>query len=59
MIVKAVFLFLIAIAVLGMFGKLRMPRLPGAKGPKFVTRTCKACGAPVPGGGTCPCGRNR
>jgi hypothetical protein len=50
MLVKIVTLFLIGMAVLAMFGRLRMPkvRLPGR-------RTCKACGRPLVGRGECPC----
>ncbi|WP_171052564.1 hypothetical protein [Ruegeria sediminis] len=50
MIVKAVTLFLIAIAVLAMFGKLRFPgqrRLSSAK--------CPRCGRFRIGKGPCPC----
>ena len=57
MLVKIVTLFLIGMAVLAMFGRLRLPRLPGRRGgaPR-VTRRCKACGAPRVGRGPCPCG---
>ena len=50
MIVKIVFLFLIGIGVLAMFGRLRFPgqaRLASAK--------CKSCGRFRIGKGPCPC----
>ena len=50
MIVKVVFLFLIAMAVLAMFGRLRFPgqqRLADAK--------CRDCGRFRIGKGPCPC----
>ncbi|WP_191090243.1 hypothetical protein [Histidinibacterium aquaticum] len=49
MIVKIVTLFLIGMAVLAMFGRLRMPRLGRPK-------KCAACGRPRIGSGPCPCG---
>ncbi|WP_308915807.1 hypothetical protein [Jannaschia sp. LMIT008] len=52
MILKIVTLFLIGIAVLAMFGRLRL-RLP-----KSLARTkCRACGTPRIGRGACPCGK--
>ncbi|WP_116084991.1 hypothetical protein [Tropicimonas sp. IMCC34011] len=57
MIVKIVTIFLVAMIVLAMFGRLRWPghahrsaRKP-ARPPK-----CRACGAPRIGTGPCPCG---
>lgn len=50
MIAKAVFIFLIAIVVLAIFGKLRFPSAP---------RRCRACGRPVIGSGRCPCGKDK
>ena len=52
MIVKAVILFLVFIAVLAMFGRLR---LPGQK--RLVARRCRKCGRPRIGKGPCACGR--
>ncbi|MBV0910891.1 hypothetical protein [Anianabacter salinae] len=52
MIVKIVMLFLVGIGVLGMFGKLRMPKVP-----RIASKKCAACGAPRVGKGPCPCGR--
>ena len=54
MIVKIVFLFLVFMAVMAMFGKLR---LPGAQ--RIADRRCKSCGRFRIGKGPCPCGKNR
>ena len=52
MLFKAVTLFLVFMAVLAMFGKLRLPKMPG----KLVNRgKCRHCGAPKVGSGPCPC----
>ncbi|WP_186766517.1 hypothetical protein [Puniceibacterium confluentis] len=50
MIVKIVSIFLIGMAVLAMFGKLRMP---GAK--RLASAKCKRCGRYRIGRGPCPC----
>ncbi len=52
-ILKIVSLFLVFMAVLAMFGRLRMPRigLSRSKG------KCAACGRPRIGRGPCPCGK--
>ena len=55
MIVKAVTFFLIGIAVLAMFGKIRRPQLPKFKRAK----TCSKCGTPIAGRGGCPCKSKR
>ncbi len=52
MIFKIVTLFLVAIAVLAMFGKLRVPRLRRAKAGR-----CRACQTPLIGSSPCPCGK--
>ena len=52
MIVKIVTLFLIFMAVLAMFGRLR---LPGQK--RLETRRCRECGRLRIGKARCPCGR--
>lgn len=58
MLVKIVTLFLIGMAVLAMFGRLRIGRYRiGRRGPRLVSRKCPACGSPVAGKGPCPCGR--
>ena len=51
MIFKIVALFLAFIAILGMFGKLRVP---GAK--KLASKKCNKCGRFRIGKGPCPCG---
>ncbi|MEO0487059.1 MAG: hypothetical protein AAF092_14235 [Pseudomonadota bacterium] len=55
MIVKIVTVFLVAIAVLAMFGRLRFP---GQEQLAKLTRPkkCGACGRPRIGKGPCPCG---
>ena len=50
MIIKAVSLFLIAMVVLAMFGRLR---LPGAQ--KLASRKCPDCGRYKIGKGPCGC----
>jgi hypothetical protein len=57
MLSKIVILFLIVMAVMAMFGKLRMPRLPGRGLSLPGRRDCPACGAPRVGRGACPCGK--
>jgi hypothetical protein len=49
---KIVLLFLAFIAVLGIFGKLRVP---GAK--QIADRRCRGCGRFRIGKGPCPCGK--
>lgn len=52
MIVKIVILFLAAMAVLAMLGRLR---IPGAR--QLSSRKCKVCGRYRIGKGPCPCGK--
>ncbi|MEM6635844.1 MAG: hypothetical protein AAF667_08140 [Pseudomonadota bacterium] len=52
LIVKIVSLFLIGMAVLAMFGRLRLPG-----GTKFSRTKCRACGRFRIGKGPCPCGQ--
>ncbi len=52
MIVKIVFLFLIAMGVLAMFGRLR---LPGRD--RLASRKCPKCGRYRIGKGPCACGK--
>ncbi|GGL54049.1 hypothetical protein [Wenxinia marina] len=54
MIVKVVLLFLVFMAVLAMFGRLRLPGLPPKLGGK-----CPDCGRPRLGKGPCPCKAGR
>jgi hypothetical protein len=51
MLVKGALLFLIGMAVLAMFGKLRLP------GKRRLTAKCSSCGRPRIGSGPCPCGK--
>ncbi|WP_168771170.1 hypothetical protein [Palleronia sediminis] len=53
MIVKVVVLFLVGMAVLAMFGRLRLPG-PLSKG---KPGKCRACGRPKIGRGPCSCGK--
>ena len=53
MIVKIVILFLVAMGVMAMFGKLRLPRLPGR-----ASATRPRCGRHRIGKGRCPCGKS-
>ncbi|TCP21370.1 hypothetical protein [Rhodovulum adriaticum] len=58
MIVKIVTLFLIAMAVLAMFGRLRLPK---PRRPAALTRRpakCPHCGRHRIGRGPCPCGKD-
>ena len=50
MVVKIISLFLIAMAVLAMFGKLRIGRQR-----KAAPRKCPDCSAPIIGKGPCAC----
>ncbi len=55
MIVKIVALFLVVMAVLSMFGKLRLPPVPGKK--YLDARKCRNCGRYRIGKGPCDCGK--
>ena len=60
MLVKIVSLFLIGIAVLAMFGRLRVPgaaRRIGKRETPAKPKKCRHCGAYMIGGGPCPCRR--
>lgn len=54
MLVKIVALFLVFIAILAMFGKLKL-LLP--KGMRKIAEPCPACGRHRIGKGPCPCGK--
>lgn len=59
MIVKIVSLFLIGMAVLAMFGRLRLPG-PGGRKIAFgrsKSAKCPQCGRHRIGSGPCPCGK--
>ena len=51
MIVKIVWIFLLFMAVLAMFGRLRFPRIG-------IAKKCRACGKPKIGKGPCSCGKD-
>lgn len=51
MLVKVVTLFLVGMAILGFFGKLRTPKLPKIG----KAARCENCGARKPSQGSCPC----
>lgn len=55
MIIKIATLFLVVMAVLAMFGRIRMPNLGRIKSAK----KCKACGRPKIGKDPCPCGKEK
>ncbi|AOZ68360.1 hypothetical protein LPB142_02720 [Rhodobacter xanthinilyticus] len=57
MLIKGMTLFLVVMAVLAMFGKLRLPG--GRGGRRAIGRVCPACGRPKIGAGPCPCGKSR
>lgn len=60
MLSKIVVLFLVFIAVLGIFGKLRTPRLPGLdRLTRIGQKRCPSCGRFSIGKGPCPCGREK
>lgn len=57
MILKIVSLFLIVMLVLGMFGKLRLPRIGRPRDPNRLGRPgkCPECGKFLLGGTKCTC----
>jgi len=57
MIIKIVTLFLIAMGVLAMFGKLRMPKIenPMRRVKTLPATKCKKCGSYILGDGPCAC----
>lgn len=56
--VKIISLFLVAMAVLALFGRLRFPGSGKGRGPKRLgAARCPACGRPRIGAGPCDCGR--
>ena len=54
MAIKVILLFLIGMAVLGMFGKLRFPGQD-----HIASAKCKSCGRYRIGKGPCACGKDR
>lgn len=61
--VKAVLLFLVVMAVLAMFGRLRFPgskkKLPGKPGALAKPGTCPKCGRFLIGKSGCDCGQKK
>jgi len=61
MLVKIVTFFLIGMAVLAMFGRLRFPAIRNRLGRRrdlpAKPGKCPACGAYKVGSGPCPCGK--
>ena len=57
MILKIVTLFLIVMAVMAMFGRLRFPGQERLR--RMTSKKCRACGRPRIGSGPCPCGEER
>jgi len=56
MLIKGMTLFLVAMAVLAMFGRLRVPGT--GKRPRKTAR-CPQCGRPKIGSGPCPCTKTK
>jgi len=54
MLIKGMVLFLVVMAVLAMFGRLRFP---GTSARKRGTGRCPRCGRPKIGKGPCPCSK--
>ncbi|SDF30925.1 hypothetical protein [Limimaricola pyoseonensis] len=59
MLIKIATLFLVVMAVLAMFGRLRLPKVRGPRGLLGGGKTCPACGRPRIGRGPCDCGKDR
>ena len=59
MILKVVVLFLVAMGVMAMFGKLHFPGIGPGKGrqARLSTKKCPRCGAYRIGKGPCNCGQ--
>ncbi|MEL7345115.1 MAG: hypothetical protein AAFN59_09690 [Pseudomonadota bacterium] len=55
MLIKIASLFLVVMAVLAMFGRLRMPRIGRIRS----ATKCNACGRPKIGKDPCPCGKEK
>ena len=54
MLLRVVLLFLVLMALLGMFGKMRLPKPPDIR--RLNGRKCPKCGTYRIGSGPCPCG---
>ncbi|WP_205626826.1 hypothetical protein [Pseudoponticoccus marisrubri] len=57
MVVKIVFLFLAVMAVLAMFGRLRVPGKRHLD--RLSSKRCKRCGRFRIGSGPCPCAKEK
>lgn len=55
MLVKAITFFLIGMAVLAMFGRLRLPGRGSGRTKTLNPKKCPDCGAYVVGKGPCAC----
>lgn len=55
--VKIVTFFLIGMIILGIFGKLRMPKLPKFRKRDSIAppKVCPSCKSYIVGSGPCPC----
>lgn len=51
MLIKGMVLFLVVMAGLALFGRLRLP----GRGPRKPANRCPDCGRPRIGSGRCPC----
>ncbi|TQS71415.1 hypothetical protein ERN12_10300 [Rhodobacteraceae bacterium] len=58
MLLKVMALFLVVMAVLAMFGRLRLPRIGPTNASRKLRGRCKSCGRPRIGTGRCPCKDN-
>ena len=54
MLLRIVLLFLAFMALMGMIGKLRLPKPPDIR--RLTGRKCPNCGTYRIGSGPCPCG---
>jgi hypothetical protein len=58
MLLKIILVFLLAMALVGMLGKLLFPdRMPRLTRRPTGRKTCPACGRPLIGRGPCDCGK--
>lgn len=55
MLVKIITFFLIGMAVLAMFGKLRVPKIGKPKLGELPVKKCRKCGSYKIGKGPCAC----
>ncbi|WP_225027996.1 hypothetical protein [Xinfangfangia pollutisoli] len=55
MLIKVILVFLLAMALVGMLGKLLFPDRPGLLGRRRRATACRSCGKPLIGKGPCSC----